>query len=324
MNRCCAAILFVVTCPAIGQVPYAEHFDSYATGSRIAMNDGVHWRTWSDLPGSAEDPLVVDTPFQSPSRALAFVQTMPGSAGGPERVLWLLGDLITGAYLVSWSMYVPAGKGAGFLLYNGSDLSTADPCILVSMHASGNIELYVEGIVIDATFPQDVWFDMVLAADLDERSATLYRGTAAIASWDLDVMLSGTTTLNRLGMLYFLAGTFNNWELGEYYLDDMTMIEGHVGIADLGQQHPPALTPSPNPSDGHFTLDLSLPSDLDPQGDLLLQVFDGLGRQVAVRSMGRSFQQSISLDLSHEPAGMYGAHVSDGRRIICGTRLMRE
>jgi hypothetical protein len=98
----------------------------------------------------------------------------------------------------------------------------------------------------------------------------------------------------------------------------------YVGINDMVFGLRDALIASPNPGSGRFELALSLPSDIDLHGDMFMQVFDVQGRLVVYRTLGRQREQRFTIDLSGEPAGLYSAHVNDGRRILCGTRLMLE
>ena len=58
--------------------------------------------------------------------------------------------------------------------------------------------------------------------------------------------------------------------------------------------------------------------------DLTLQVFDAQGRLVERRNLGRQLEQTVALDLSAQPAGLYSAHISDGKRILTGVRLVVE
>ncbi len=98
----------------------------------------------------------------------------------------------------------------------------------------------------------------------------------------------------------------------------------YVGIETQFMGLEDALTAYPNPSDGLFTLELDLPEHAPVDGDLLLQVFDVQGRQVLTRALGRDRYQRVALDLTGEPAGLYSAHLSDGKRILTGVRLVVE
>ena len=60
------------------------------------------------------------------------------------------------------------------------------------------------------------------------------------------------------------------------------------------------------------------------EGNLLLQVFDARGRLVVRRDLGDQLDQTIALDLTGQPAGMYSAHISDAQRILTGTKIVLE
>ena len=95
-----------------------------------------------------------------------------------------------------------------------------------------------------------------------------------------------------------------------------------VGIAEnvIGLEN--TLNAYPNPSSGRFTLALTLPATVALVGDLTLQVFDAQGRLVERRNLGRQLEQNIGLDLTAQPVGLYSAHLSDGKRILTGVRLV--
>lgn len=119
----------------------------------------------------------------------------------------------------------------------------------------------------------------------------------------------------------------NDHDLWLLKLDSMgCLVPGcqYVGINDLVFGLEDALTAYPNPSSGAFTLEFDLPENMDLAGDLRIQVFDMQGRQVLARALGLDRHQRITLDLSNEPAGLYSAHLSDGKRILTGVRLVVE
>ncbi|MBL8001085.1 MAG: T9SS type A sorting domain-containing protein [Flavobacteriales bacterium] len=125
---------------------------------------------------------------------------------------------------------------------------------------------------------------------------------------------------------YYIHGSYYTYDDGTTYSIAqrfITRLYGlNVGVPEVAQA--PLLEVFPNPSTGAFTLELDLPENAPISGDLLLQVFDMQGRQVVVRGLGRDHYQRIALDLANEPAGLYSAHLSDGRRILTGVRLVRE
>jgi hypothetical protein len=97
-----------------------------------------------------------------------------------------------------------------------------------------------------------------------------------------------------------------------------------VGLSELTDAYLDAILAYPNPSSGLFTLELTLSAAVSVSGDLTLQVFDAQGRLVERRNLGRQLEQRIALDLTAQPTGLYSAHLSDGKRILTGLRLVVE
>jgi len=95
-----------------------------------------------------------------------------------------------------------------------------------------------------------------------------------------------------------------------------------VGLNENAMGLENTLLAYPNPSTGLFTLALTLPATVALAGDLTLQVFDAQGRLVERRNLGRQLEQRIALDLTAQPTGLYSAHLSDGKRILTGVRLV--
>jgi uncharacterized delta-60 repeat protein len=126
---------------------------------------------------------------------------------------------------------------------------------------------------------------------------------------------------------YYVYGAYHGY--GDASGTDTTqrMISRLYGL-DVGIPQEPGLglrfKIKPNPSDGRFTADLDLSEQTHVEGDLLLQVFDAQGRLVERRNLGRQLEQTIALDLTTQPTGLYSAHLSDTKRILTGVRLVVE
>jgi hypothetical protein len=68
----------------------------------LAVVDGDNWTTWTDQPGSSEDPVISD----------AFSESNPNSVlvSGTNDAVFPCGDLTSGAYVISFDFYVPTDR----------------------------------------------------------------------------------------------------------------------------------------------------------------------------------------------------------------------
>jgi hypothetical protein len=264
-----ASLLLLLAIPGwVGaQTPLFESFDSYAFGDRIAASDPENWSTWNALPGTTEDAFITDTLSFSTPHSIRFFQVEGHPfTGGPTDVLLGLGNKIAGQYVLSWKMYVPTGKGAYIELLHGADVPSAAPAMVIAFPTwvdNDNIDLWAAGSKYDGHYPHDVWFTVTMGFDLDARIATLSINNTLIASWAFDTMPSGLASVNQLGAIRFLASSGSFLTLGEYYIDDISYMEGSVGIEEVKTIR---ITMAPNPTSGSalFSVDEPLPNALTP------------------------------------------------------------
>lgn len=143
--------------------------------------------------------------------------------------------------------------------------------------------------------------------------------------WDIEPTSDGGMVLTGETWNQDTVPPYSNLNMWLLKLDSLgCLVPGcqFVGIETIAYGLDNALKAWPNPSTGQFTLDLDLPADLHLEGNLRLQVFDALGRSVMDRDLGLQLKQSIAVDLTDQPAGLYSAHLSDNLRILTGTRIV--
>ena len=115
-------IFFLVLCLFIYSFASAQifsyDFEQLNVGDPVAATIGDPWTTWNNAPGSAEDGSITDE--QAVGNRSLKIDT------GNDVVL-KLGDKTTGAYRISFDMYVPEDKEAYFNVlhvFNGSNSKT--------------------------------------------------------------------------------------------------------------------------------------------------------------------------------------------------------
>lgn len=275
--------LLLIPCSLFGQVIFSENFDSLQAGDRIAGSNPAHWRTWSGALGTEEDAPVTNTMAYSPPNSLAFVQQIGGYQGGPEDQVLLLGYHLWGSYTLRWKMYVPTGRGAFMVLMHGEDIPSAEPAAVITFYPTsfpGNnpVRCNAGGTQMTSDcYPQNAWFTVTLAFDLDARTASLTVNDSTLGPWNFDTMPNGSPSQNILGSLRLTSGSGIDVGIGQYYIDDIVFQEGTVGIGELALAKPLAMVPNP-------TAEKTLLSVNAPFGNAVVEVHDGCGRMVLQRA----------------------------------------
>lgn len=271
--------LILLPCSLFGQVIFSENFDNLQAGSRIAASDSVHWRTWSGAVGTEEDAPVTDTMAYSQPNSLAFVQQIGGYQGGPEDQVLLLGYHLWGSYTLRWKMYVPTGRGAFMVLMHGENIPSAEPAAVITFYPTsfpGNNPVHCNAggmQMASDCYPQNTWFTVTLAFDLDDRTASLTVNDSTLGPWDFDTMPNGSPSYNILGSLRLTSGSGIDVAIGQYYIDDIVFQEGTVGIGELMRSSPLAI--APNPTVGGTVISLEA-----PMTNGVVEVHDASGRLV--------------------------------------------
>ncbi len=108
-------------------------------------------------------------------------------------------------------------------------------------------------------YPQNTWFTVALAIDLDTRTASLTVNDSTLGPWNFDTMPNGSPSQNILGSLRLTSGSGIDVGIGQYYMDDIVFQAGTVGIHEQQLAHIQPLQITPNPSSSATTLSTSAP-----------------------------------------------------------------
>ena len=203
------AMIALVCGNAFAQFSY--DFNDGTAGAKIAETYGAPWTTWSNDPGSSEDGV-----FDEIGGSMAAHFTYNN-----DQVLDL-GNLTTGAYTISFDMYVPTGKDAYnniLHIFNGSGSQWATE---VHYNTSSNGTcISVNNNQTTFTFPFDAWFNVKYFIDLDNDQATFFVEEEEIVSWQFSTQASGGSGARQLGAMDFFPPT--NASTSEYYVDNIVM-----------------------------------------------------------------------------------------------------
>lgn len=292
------------------QVIYAESFETASAGQFVAQSFPTNWTTWSNLPGGSEDGVISDTYAHSGTKSAKVLQTTAG--GGPVDLLLLLGDSTQGNLLLTWYMYVPAGKGGYFNIQHIQDDPGAEYAAEFSFLTDGTISGTANNDAVTGVYPQDTWFNVALAVDLDAASAAFFIDAAPIATWDFDTQTDGTAGTNSLGSIDFFAyaGATTGTD-GEYYIDDIAYSSIPSAIGEIDGS---AVSLYPNPTTDRLFVELPTGTNR-PRAEL----FDAAGRTVITSDRYTVLGDAtrMELDLRALPAGIYSLRaITNGLTVV--------
>jgi|GEM_PF-843814 hypothetical protein len=311
-------VLGLVLSSVQAQSNYSDNFDSYGTGTRMAVNVPGQWQPWSTQPGSTQDVPVTTAYSHSSPNSLAFIQAIPGYQGGPVDAVLQLGYHTTGAFVLHFSMYVVGDLGAFLELLHGEGPSAAPAAIIYFTPESlGEVDCQVDGGSLTGFYPHNTWFDVVFSFDLDAQLASLSVNNHFVGSWAFATMPSGTTTPNVLGSLRFIASSGYDGFAGEYYIDDLSYTEGYVGISEKDQLKPKPLTIAPNPTAGKALLSVE-----QPLQNAQLTLHDASGR-VALQMAWPAGSAQCRVQAGAVASGAYVATVASSASATVATNTPR-
>lgn len=201
---------------------YFEDFDDFTSGDYLGIVDPENWTTWTNAPGTAEDPIITDEASLSSPNAVMVSGTNDG--------VFPCGDLTSGSYAIEFDMMVPAGF-AGY--YNLQHVFASEWAVECYMQTSGATQISAGGQTItDAVFPFDTWWTVKVEVDMNDDWATMYWDDEVIIEWQWSLKTDGTPGTNQLGCVNMYAGSLSGTgDTPKYYFDNFGFYELSTPLA---------------------------------------------------------------------------------------------
>ena len=204
----------------MSDVLYFEDFDDFADGDYLAVVDPENWTTWTDAPGTAEDPIISSDESLSAPNAVMVT--------GTNDAVFPCGDLTSGSFAVSFDFFIPSGN-AGY--YNLQHVFASEWALECFMNADGTTQIDAGGqSITNAAFDFDTWFNVVVEVDLTDDWATMYWDDEMILEWQWSLKTDGTPGTNQLGCVNMYAGA-NGSDNPLYYFDNFTFVSLSSALA---------------------------------------------------------------------------------------------
>ncbi len=192
-------LLVVFGLSAMSQaVVYSDNFDSYTAGDQLAAQNNVNWTTWSNAPGSAEDPYIsTDQSISAPNSVVIE---------GTNDCVLLLGDKTQGKYNLKFNMFVPTGYLGYFNVLHLFAGASSEWGLQVYFDQGGLGLVDGGGAGAGAfTFSYDQWINLKVFVDLDEDWCDFYVNNNLVIGYQWSLGTFGTPGLNQLGAANFYA-----------------------------------------------------------------------------------------------------------------------
>lgn len=205
---------------ASGGNSFFDDFESYTSGVQLCTQTS-EWETWSDAPGSGEDPFVSSNYSYSGSNSVVIVQN--------NDLVRMHGDLTSGTWYMSFVFYIPAGKSGYFNTMNEFTRPSTFTWGMDSyfdVGGGGRLDTTGGGGIpasVAFNWTEDAWNQVVVKVDLDNSVAEYWIGTnpgnfSMVASWD---WTQGGTKPNQLAVNdIFGAAATDEMYMDDYYFGD--------------------------------------------------------------------------------------------------------
>ena len=202
---------------------WADNFDTYTSGQRLACQNPVDWTTWSNLPcNTVEDALV--SAAQSYSYPNSVVITQNNDLVHP------LGDLTYGKYSISFRTYLATGKTGYFNTLSGFTGSAYEWGMQCYFNAGGlgSLDAGGEGVA-SFTFPYNTWNLVEIIVDIDNDAAEFKFNGTSVYSWPWSAGATGGGSQLQLAANDFFGATAQD----QMYIDDYAFVDLNVVPVEL-------------------------------------------------------------------------------------------
>ena len=202
---------------AFGQPLITETFEDYTVGAKLVqqakMFGYTHWTTWDGSAGGATDATITTAQVQEGVNAAQFAKD--------NDVILLLGDQVSGAYTVTFYMYVPTGQTGYFnILHKVPGSPGGHEWAAEIYFTSGVATIYAGSSTAQniGSFPQATWVKIGVDVDLDEDQASLAINDDVRHTWQFSLTSTGSG-LKQLGGIDFYGGETGS--IFDYYIDNI-------------------------------------------------------------------------------------------------------
>jgi thiol-disulfide isomerase/thioredoxin len=237
---------------ATAQIVYTDDFESYTVDLGIAEQDDTDtWTTWSETPGSAEDPIITDEAAHQGTQSMVVY--------GTNDAVLLLNDLTSNRYRVEFYLMVPEGF-LGYYNILQDFAGTSSTWGMQAFFKDG--VLTIDGNTASAVsyeYTPGEWMKIQHFVDLDNDWIDFYIDGELVHAyqWSHGTFNNGTG-INKLDAFNFYAWNDDGAGTPKFYMDDYS-------IEQVDIPNPPQNFSLQIINDNNVSLSWDAPAEGDPQ-----------------------------------------------------------
>jgi len=209
-----------INCEVYAEPLLFEPFEAYIENDFLVQQaefmGNSWWQTWSNDPGSSEDPKV--------STDHAFIGDKSVVIEGSNDAICLFGDITSGKYLLELAAYIPDGYTGYFNLLQEFAGSNSQWGLQVYFDADGTgiVDAGGEGAG-SFDFAYDTWLQMRIVIDINLDWAELYVDGHNVVQWKWSRGALGTGDLKKLNAMNLYA--WDETGVPKVYYDNIRFTE---------------------------------------------------------------------------------------------------
>ncbi len=223
-----------------------------------------------------------------------------------------LGELSSNAYELSFDLYLPLGRTAGYTLYHDASLcSNPTTAFQLQFGINGIGTVNHGGDSISFNFTQNQWLQVSHLIDLDRDLVEFFINDVKILDWTFSETISslnGNTTLHTI----VFNDSVNPIDQTHYFIDDfkLELVQNSTLNLDEFEQNL-ELNLYPNPTNGILTLE----SAINTHKDCSVTIFNALGMLLEFKKWDQTANNSIQFNLDYLTEGIYFMRVESEKEI---------
>ena len=179
-----------------------ETFEDYTAGDPLAEQAQAmgrdYWTTWSETPGSTEDPLVSDAQAEAGDNSVVIE--------APNDCVLLLDAYTEGVFNIDFDIYIPTDKVGYFNVLQSFAGAASSWGTQTYFDPNGTGRTDAGGA--DAglfAFTYDTWHHVYIQIDLDNDYAEMFFNGTSVVSWVWSTGAFGTNSLNEFNAMNFFS-----------------------------------------------------------------------------------------------------------------------